>query len=166
MKKISFALSILLITAVSFAQNGYDTTAPYRRFPTVPPFKILESDSVTIFTKDNLKKNKPVLIILFNPECDHCKHETEEILKHIDELKKVQIVMATMAQYAPMKDFYAKYKLGDFENIKVGQDFQYMLPSFYRVSSLPYLAMYDQKGNLLTTFEGTMKIEDLINVFK
>ena len=74
--------------------------------------------------------------------------------------------MATMAQYAQMKDFYAKYKLNEFKNIKVGQDFQFMLPSFYRVRSLPYLAMYDQKGNLLTTFEGSMKIEDLINVFK
>jgi thioredoxin-related protein len=166
MKKLFFTFAVLLIAAVSPAQNSFDTTAPYKRSPTVPLFKLLETDSVTIFTKDKLKKNKPVLIVLFNPECDHCKHETEEILKHIDELKNVQIIMATMAQYAPMKDFYTKYNLGDFKNIKVGQDFQYMLPSFYRVRSLPYLAMYDQKGNLLTTFEGTMKIEDLINVFK
>jgi thioredoxin-related protein len=166
MNRMFFALCILSFTSVSFAQNGYDTTAPYKRFPTVPPFKLLGTDSVTFLTKDKLKKNKPVLIVLFNPDCDHCKHETEEILKHIDELKKVQIIMATMAQHAPMKDFYTKYKLGDFKNIKVGQDFQYMLPSFYRATSLPYLAMYDQKGNLLSTFQGTMKIEDLINVFK
>jgi|SRR5215831_1423967 len=166
MKKIFFVFAILLMSAASFAQNGYDTMPPYRRFPTVPAFRLLETDSTTIITKDILKKNKPVLIVLFNPECDHCKHETEEILKHIDELNKVQIVMATMAQYAPMKEFYVKYKLADFDNIRVGQDFQYMLPSFYRVHSLPYLAMYDQKGKLLSTFEGTMKIEDLINVFK
>lgn len=166
MKKLFFVLSILLITTVSFAQNGYDTTPPYKRFPTVPAFRLLETDSVTIITKDNLKKNKPVLIVLFNPECDHCKHETEEIIKHMDDLKKVQIIMATMAQYAPMKDFYVKYKLDEYKNIKVGQDFQYMLPSFYRVHSLPYLAMYNEKGDLLTTFEGTMKIEDLISVFK
>ena len=149
-----------------FAQNGIDTTPPYKRFPTVPPFKILETDSVSLFTKTDLKKNKPVLIILFSPDCDHCKHETEEIIKHMDDLKKVQIIMATMMPFAAMKDFYIKYKLEEFKNIKVGQDFQYILPSFYRVHNLPYLAMYDKKGELLTTFEGTMKIEDLINVFK
>jgi len=28
------------------------------------------------------------------------------------------------------------------------------------------MAMYDKKGNLLTTFEGSMKIEKLIEIFK
>src|SRR5215471_142106 len=116
MKKILFVIAVLLVSVGSFAQNGYDTVPPFKRFPTVPMFRLLQTDSVTIITKDNLKKNKPVLIVLFNPECDHCKHETEEILKHIDDLKKVQIVMATMAQYEPMKEFYEKYKLGDFSN--------------------------------------------------
>ena len=166
MKKLCFVLATLLVAGNSFAQNSADTTPPYKRFPTVPPFKLLQTDSASILTKDNLKKNKPVLVILFNPECEHCKHETEEIIQHIDELKKVQIIMATMAQYHQMKEFYTRYKLSEFKNIKVGKDYQNMLPSFYRVSSLPYLAMYDKKGKLLTTFEGSMKIEDLIAVFK
>lgn len=166
MKRVSFIFSLLLITTMSLAQNTYDTVPPYKRSPVVPEFKLLGIDSVSYLTKDKLKKNKPVLIIIFNPDCDHCKHETEEILKHMDDLKKVQIVMATMAQFAPMMDFYKKYKLEDYKNIKVGRDLQYMLPTFYRAQSLPYLAMYDKEGNLLTTFQGTMKIEELIDVFK
>jgi thioredoxin-related protein len=165
MQKLVYVLFALLIGNSTLAQNGIDTTPPYKRFPTVPPFKLLQTDSISMFTKTDLKKNKPVLVILFNPDCEHCKHETDEIIKHIDDLKKVQIIMATMAPHAAMKDFYAKYKLGEFKNIKVGRDFQYMLPSFYSVRTLPYLAMYDQKGNLLTTFEGSMKIEELIKVF-
>jgi thioredoxin-related protein len=165
MQKLVYVVFLLLIGNSMLAQNGIDTTPPYKRFPTVPPFKLLQTDSVSMFTKNDLKKNKPVLVILFNPDCEHCKHETDEIIKHIDDLKKVQIIMATMAPHAAMKDFYAKYKLGEFKNIKVGRDFQYMLPSFYSVRTLPYLAMYDQKGNLLTTFEGSMKIEELIKVF-
>jgi len=31
---------------------------------------------------------------------------------------------------------------------------------------MPYLAMYNKKGNLLATFEGSMKTEDLIHTFK
>jgi thioredoxin-related protein len=165
MRKLYCGLFGLLISGVLFAQN--DTTAAplYKRFPTVPPFKLLEVDSVSVFSKADLKKNKPVLLILFSPTCDHCQHETEELIKHIGNFKKVQIVMATMMPFASMKDFYAKYELAKFKNIKVGQDFQYMLPSFYMVHNLPYLAMYDKKGQLLTTFEGNMKIEDLIKVF-
>jgi thioredoxin-related protein len=165
MKRPFFTIAFLLMTIISFAQNGYDTVPPFKRTPVVPSFQLLETDSVTVLTNEQLKKGKPVLIVIFNPECDHCKHETEEILKHIDDLKNVQIVMATMAQYHLMKDFYINYKLNEFDNIKVGQDFRNVLISFYRAHSLPYLGMYDNKGNLITTFEGTMKIEDLIKVF-
>ena len=84
----------------------------------------------------------------------------------MDELKNVQIVMTTMMPFNMMKSFYEKYALGKFGNVTVGRDFQYLLPSFYQIRFMPYLAMYDKKGNLLTTFEGTMKIEDLVNVFK
>ena len=166
MKKLVYYLFALLLCNHVLAQKESVNAPPYQRFPTVPPFKLLEIDSVSVFSKTDLKKNKSVLIILFSPDCDHCQHETEEIIKHIEDFKKVQIIMATMMPFAEMKGFYAKYELERFKNIRVGQDFQYMLASFFMVHSLPYLAMYDKKGKLLTTFEGSMKPEDIIKVFK
>ncbi len=154
------------ISPPSIQQDSAITVPPYKRFPTIPPFKLLEVDSSHYFAKNDLKKNKPVLIVLFNPDCDHCKHETEEIIKNIDQLKNVQIIMATMMPFDMMKSFYEKYGLQRFDNITVGEDFQSTLPVFYRIRFMPYLAMYNKKGNLLSTFEGSMKIEDLINVFK
>jgi thioredoxin-related protein len=165
MKRVICILFALVSASALFAQYGIDTTPPYKRSPTVPPFTLLETDSVSLFTKADLKKNKPVLIIVFSPDCEHCQHETEEIIKHMDDFKKVQIVMATMMPFTTMKNFYVRYKLANYKNIKVGKDLQNMLPSFYMAHSLPYLAMYDKKGELLTTFEGTMKIENLIKVF-
>ncbi|HEY0434101.1 MAG TPA: thioredoxin, partial [Chitinophagaceae bacterium] len=64
-----------------------------------------------------------------------------------------------------MKEFYDKYDLKKYSNIHVGQDVKYTLPSFYQIRFLPYLAMYDRKGILLTTFEGAMKMEDLVKTF-
>ena len=166
MKKISLLLILCFLATLSFSQPDSVTLAPYQRFPTIPPFKLLKIDSSSYFTKNDLKKNKPVLIMLFNPDCDHCKHETEEIIKNIDQLKDVQVVMATMMGFDAMKSFYEKYDLQKFENITVGQDTKYTLPVFYHIRFMPYLAMYDKKGNLLTTFEGSMKIDDLVNTFK
>ena len=158
---------VLLSTFIVLGSFGQDSLAPpYKRFPTIPPFKLLKIDSSSYFTKSDLKKNRPVLIILFNPDCDHCQHETEQILKNIDEFKDVQIIMSTNMSFDMMKSFYEKYDLGKFENIVVGRDFQYILPSFYQIRFMPYLAMYDKKGNLLTTFQGSMKIDDLAKVFK
>jgi len=165
MKKTFLFPILILVTAISFAQQD-STVAPYKRFPIIPAFKLLNVDSSSYFTKSDLKKNMPVIIMLFNPDCDHCKHETEEIIKNIDQLKNIQIVMATMMTFGAMKSFYEKYDLKRFDNIRMGKDISYMLPTFYSIRFMPYLAMYDKKGNLLTTFEGAMKIEDLVNVFK
>lgn len=166
MKKIFLLASFISIAFLSFCQQDSTQVPPFKRFPTVPPFKLLETDSSTYFTKYDLPKNKPVLIIVFNPDCEHCQHETEQIIQNIDHLKNIQIVMATMMPFDMMKSFYEKYDLKRFENITVGKDMQYMLPSFFQMHFMPYLAMYNKKGNLLTTFEGSMKIDDLISTFK
>ena len=178
MKKVLLSCTLIFLTLVSFSQSDTAKKSsthnqqedlelpPYKRFPTVPPLKLLLLDSTSYFTKENLKKNKPVLIIVFNPDCEHCKHETEEIIKNIDSLKNIQIIMATMMPFDLMKSFYEKYDLQRFQNITVGKDVQYTLPSFYQMHFMPYLAMYNKKGNLLATFEGSMKIEDLIHTFK
>jgi len=150
----------------SYSQQENVTEPPYKRFPTVPPLKLLLLDSTSFFSKNDLKKNKPVLIIVFNPDCEHCKHETEEIIKNIDSLKNIQIIMATIMPFDLMKSFYENYDLQRFQNITVGKDVQYTLPSFYQMHFMPYLAMYDKKGKLLATFEGAMKMEDLIHTFK
>src|SRR5262245_17319407 len=89
MKKTLLLLSFCLITLFSFCQQDSIQLPPYKRFPSVPPLKLLEIDSTSYFTKNDLKKNRPVLIMVFNPDCDHCKHETEEIIKNIDSLKNV-----------------------------------------------------------------------------
>jgi len=73
--------------------------------------------------------------------------------------------MATMLPLDIMKAFIVKYNLSQYKNIIVGRDIHYLLPGFYMIGNLPYLAMYDKQGKLLSTFEGTMKMEDLIKVF-
>ncbi len=165
MKKSFYFIPLLFSVGFCLAQKDTIIAPPYQRYPTIPPFKLLKVDSSSYFTKDDLKKNKPVLIILFDPGCDHCKHETEAILKNIDEFKKIQIVMATNASFEMLKEFYEKYDLQKFENITVGLDLQYVLAPFFRIRNLPYLAMYDKKGNLITTFEGTMKVERILETF-
>src|SRR5947207_6975089 len=156
--KTLFLLPLFLFAGLISSSQKDSTLLPaYKRFPTVPPFKLLRIDSTSYFTKADLQKNKPVLIVLFNPDCDHCKHEIEEIIKDMNELKNVQIVMTTMMPFNMMKSFYEKYALDKFGNVTVGRDFQYLLPTFYQIRFMPYLAMYDKKGNLLTTFEGTMQ---------
>lgn len=166
MKKIFLLLMSLLITILCFAQIDSASLPPYKKTRTLPTFDLLMTDSVSHYTKADLPGSEPVLIILFDPNCDHCKHETEEILQHIDSLKDVQIVMATNADFADLKKFYQHYNLGKFKNIKAGVEPKYYLATFFAIHNLPYLAMYNGHGVLLKTHEGGMKVDNILKVFE
>ncbi|HWC54680.1 MAG TPA: hypothetical protein VG676_13920 [Chitinophagaceae bacterium] len=165
MKKQLFLLLATICTLTASAQTDSTRLPAYKRFPSLPPVKLLLTDSVRYFTKDNFSKKEPVLIILFNPDCEHCQKETEELLDSMDHFKNVQIVMATMMPFDKMIAFYKRYKLANYNNIVVAQDTQYFLPVFYMVSNLPYLALYNKKGELITTFEGAVPIHRVFEEF-
>ena len=164
---MKFLITLLLsfCTIVGFSQVD-STTPPYKKFPTLPPLQLLLGDSATKYTKDNLPKKKPVLIMLFSPECSHCQHTAEEFIKYKDELKDIHIVMATMHSLTQMNDFMQRYKLNEFKNIVAGRDIYYLLQGFYNIHNLPYLGFYNKKGELITGFEGSMPVRKIIDTFK
>src|ERR1700741_3999352 len=160
-----FFVFIVCIFFYNLSFSQIDTTAPYKRFPSYPPVKILLPDSINFFTKDDLPKKKSVILELFNPQCSHCQHETEELIAHIDKFKDVQIIMATNMPFASMMSFREKYGLAKYNNIVVGQDIHYFLPTFFMIHNLPFHAFYDKKKTLISVHEGSLKIEDILKVF-
>jgi hypothetical protein len=140
--------------------------APYQKSPTIPQFHLLRADSATYLTRDDLKKHHPTLIMYFSPDCDHCKHQTEFILAENDKFKNIEIVMATYQPFGEMKDFITHYKLTDHPNIKIGRDDKFFFAPFYRIASLPFLALYDKNGDLITTFEGTHPADTILTAFE
>jgi thioredoxin-related protein len=172
MKRSLFFCCLILWVATLCAQQNPSTPPPapvqaaYLRFPTVPPFRLLSVvDSATWLTKDDIKRNLRTMIMFFSPDCIHCKHQTEDILADIDKFKGIEIVMATYQPFAAMKSFYEFYRIADHANIIMGRDESYTLPPFYKMSNLPYLALYDKKGNLITTFEGNQKVSTILAAF-
>jgi len=157
MKKIFILFTLFLFVVKSFSQND-STKAPYQKFPFFPPAKLLLPDK-TYFTKDKLPKKKPVLLMIFNPTCEHCQHETEELTKNIDKFKNVTIVMATTYPYDSLMSFRERYHLAQYNNIIVGRDENYFLITYYMLHSMPFLAFYDKKLDLISVFDGSMPID-------
>ena len=168
MKRVLIALALILSIYGVQGQTPPMPAQPqpnYLRFPTVPPFRILKVDSSTYFTKDDLKKNRRTIIMFFSPDCEHCKHQTKDILADFSKFKDIEIVMATFQPFNEMKDFYSFYRIADHSNIKMGRDEKYFLPPYFKMQSLPYIALYDKKGNYITHFEGNQKVDTILNAF-
>ena len=157
---------ILLALTLSVAAQPDSLQPGYKKFPTVPPFQLLALDSVNNITKENLSKNHPVLIMFFSPDCDHCQHQTEDIIKDMKSFRDVEIVFASFQPLEQIRSFYEKYQFSKYPNVHMGRDTRYFLPPFFRMGNLPYLALYDHKGQLITTFEGNVKTSRLLNAFE
>jgi len=166
MKHILLVFAFISLIVGAKAQTDSAKLAPYQRYPDLPPIQLLLSDSSTMYTKAQIPKNRPVLVMIFSPDCSHCQHETEEMIAHMDEMKDLQIVMITYHPIYMMKDFIANYGLAKYSNIVVGKDVYYITTGFFNIHNIPYLAMYDKNGKLIEGFEGSLPIPEVIKILK
>jgi len=145
----------------SYAQN--DTIQPvYLRFPVIPQFTINKANDSSAFTRDDLKKRKETVFIVFSPDCDHCQKETKDLLAAIDKFSKVQIIMITSLAYDQMKLFYEEFKIANYPIITMGHDPIYFFHTFFNTRYLPAIFIYDKRGKFKKAFEGSVKIEKII----
>lgn len=163
MKPLYFLIFFLGITLTACSQNE-----PLNK--NIPPYKILNTDSVYV-TPANLKKNVPVMIMYFAPDCPHCQHVTMEITKHIKEFGNTQIVMITFIdpkrQFKAITNFEKDYHLKKYPNFTVGTEgYTYVVQKFYQVATTPYEAVYDKNHKLVKTFAKIPEIGDLIKTIK
>ncbi|WP_407522042.1 hypothetical protein PDL71_13760 [Lacibacter sp. MH-610] len=159
MKSFLFCYTVLLALN---ATASVDSIPAHLKGLKIPDFKLLLVDSSTSFYTENLDGKKNTLIMLFSPDCDHCQHQTEDIIQNIAAFKNTQIVMTTVLPFNQMKTFYETYRLQRFKNIIMGRDVLYFFSPYYRAQFTPYLALYNKKGELLYTNDGQVKIETLL----
>ena len=157
------SLFLFLSTAISVSAQQ-DTLPVYQRFPQVPPFKLIVVPDSTQFSKDDLKKNKAVMIIIFSPDCEHCQRATKDLQKHAELFKNVQIIMASPLDFKILNKFYEAYNIAAYPNITLGRDGSYFLGSFFKITNFPSIFVYDKKGNFLQKFEGDVSFTKIAKV--
>lgn len=164
MKRILFALSMVIIAGCSRAQN---TPIP----TTIPTYKILTADS-TYKSYTDLKKDKPVMIVYFAPDCGHCQHLMSELKPKMNDLKKMQVVLIafTRIEYPYLnllRDFRKNYSLAKYPNVTMGTEYPtYKVQQFYHVKTTPFIAIYDRTGKLVKAYEKVPAIDDLMGTVK
>lgn len=158
MKKLLSLCALVLLASCIRAQD--------KRIDNLPMYHILNTDSVKVTTA-NLKKDKPVMIIYFSPDCSHCQHLMFEMKPKLKELSNIQIVMITFTSYPMIKDFYKSFGLKAYPNITVGTEgYTYEMQQFFQVKTTPYIAIYDKKGHLIKAYEKAPDVKELVATAK
>jgi len=164
MKNLSFLAAFLLVALSASAQPLSDTIPVYKRFPELPQFTIMRLPDSTRFTREDLPRKKPSIIMLFSPDCEHCKHAMHDLLAKYDEWKNAELVLVSSLDFEYIRKFYDEYQLSKYPNIVIGRDGSFYLGSFYKIRSYPSLYVYDKKQKLVTEFLGKINPDDLLKV--
>jgi thioredoxin-related protein len=154
--KLLFLAIFLLISCGSFSQQS---DIPKN----IPVFKLVLSDGKNYFNSSQIEKNKPLMLIYFDPDCDHCKQFAANLDKNFTKFSKVQIIMicASPNLYL-LKKFAVENKISTYPNVKIGTEGIYHpVMNFYHVQITPFTALYDSKGMLVASYRNMPAIEEL-----
>lgn len=152
MKTLFFTAISVFLYCIVLSQTPPILEPAYKRIQTIPPFTIVLGTDSSVFTKQNLRKKKPVVIMVFSPDCDHCMHATEDLIKNIKSFKNAEIILASSLSFESVQKFYRDLNLAAYSNIHVGYDNKRFLNTFFEVRSFPSIFLYDKKGNFKEDF--------------
>ena len=129
----------------------------------LPAYQITTVDSVKL-THLDLKKNKPVMLIYFSPDCDHCQHFIKALKPKLKAFSKFQILLITWHKLQTLRPFYKAYGLAAYPNIILATEGNenMMIQQYFQVKDTPFTALYNSQGKLVWYYEKAPKIDHLV----
>jgi cytochrome oxidase Cu insertion factor (SCO1/SenC/PrrC family) len=161
-RKTSTLFMLLLLTgAVALCQ-----AANAQSSGRLPSFAMTLSNG-QYFKAADLPKGKPVLLIYFAPDCDHCHTLMNEFFKRVGEFKSAEVVMVTFKPVSDVAAFEQAYQTYLNPNIKVGTEgATNFLRLFYKLQNTPFTALYNREGKLVSTYRKEPPLNELLKQLK
>jgi four helix bundle protein len=170
--------------ASTFKSDSYRVSIPYFLFlisfvfsailfsskivvaQSIPSFS-MQLTNGKLFSAKDLSHEKPVIIIYFAPDCEHCQTLMNVFFKKIQDFKKAQIVMVTFKPVNEVVDFERSYQTIKYPNIKVGTEIPlFFFRGYYHLENTPFTVLYDRHGKLIISYIKQTPVDDLIKHLK
>ena len=153
-------LSSLVLLGNNVYQKIKHKSVVIKNIQQVPAFSFETIDG-QLFTHRNLV-NKSKIFIYFNSECEYCQSEAEQFAAHIEKLKDVQLIFVSSETSKRITEFAKTYGLLHHSNILFLSDPEHHFTRLFNVNIVPFMAVYDAKNKLITTYKGATKVETVL----
>ena len=163
LKTSGLVLTLLLVSSLSLsAQNDF----PYEGPVDVPVFSF-QSVLGTPVTKESLVKNKPVIVIFFDPFCDHCQQQSTWIAGAIEKFSGINLLFVTWETKEETMKFAEKYFGAVKTKVVPGMlnfslDTQYKIDKWFGNSPVPSIHIYGKDWKHTQSFFNETAIEELL----
>lgn len=127
----------------------------------MPDIRAYTRKGEMLTTKD-LDGKSNLIVMTFNPTCDHCQEQVYIFEKNIHLFDKTKILlMANNEMYSYLDFFNNVTRYSKYPSINVGVDSADYIKKTYTYTSLPQINVYDKKRKLIKVFHGETPIETL-----
>ena len=148
-------ICLLTVSSVSFGQQGK-----------VPPFRMMQANG-KVFKAQDLPMGKPIIIIYFSPDCDHCDKLMKDFLKRTAEFKNCSVAMITYLPIDKVTKFVKDYDLNKYQNVYVGSEGNsFFVRNYYKITDMPFAALYTKNGDLIMSYMKVATLQDLSDKLK
>jgi peroxiredoxin len=144
---IRFAL-IALVAMFLFTTGAHQVQAQ----SSIPDFKFTGQNNMP-FTKSNLKITKPLVVIYFDPDCDHCQKQATWIKSGEAQLKDAQLLWVSFnPDVKAVKAFEDKFFATTTLQNTFVRDVNYKFDDYFGDSQVPTIIVYNQYGKQTARF--------------
>ncbi|SKC75982.1 peroxiredoxin family protein [Ohtaekwangia koreensis] len=124
----------------------------------LPAMTITSLDGNQFSAKNLTGKN---IIIMFQPDCDHCQREAKQIGENIKAFKDYQLYFVSSATREELQKFASEYTLDKFSNVHFGSTSVNDVINTYGQIETPSIYIYDDR-KLIQKFNGEVEISEVV----
>lgn len=106
--------------------------------------------------------NEQMVLVLFQPDCDHCQREATQIKKRLEAFRDYKIYFISSHPMEIIQKFATDYKLDNEPNVFFGYTTVENVLNNYGAISAPSIYIYTKEGRLVESFDGLVDVEVII----
>lgn len=152
------AVLVILVAAISSVLKANADEAEEHR--TLPVFTLMTTDHKS-FRSSEISSG-PVLVVHFNPECEHCRYEIKSMTHSNLPSLGCCILLVTEAPSDSVTRFVNADSLYMYPSFKVLLDTAGVFGDLFGSTFIPSNYIYDKELRLVKSLEGEYKTETLI----
>lgn len=102
------------------------------------------------------------VIILFQPDCDHCQHEAEQIEDNLSAFRDYTLYFVSSSPVQEVTKFGNDYKLSGIPNILFGLTTTESILNNFGPIQAPSIYIYSAEGKLVKHFNGQVEVGEIM----
>lgn len=159
---------LFVFGAITFSCQSSEKSQSEQTIPPVaentpndlPWLPVTKLDGSRLMVKD--LKGKTILV-LFQPDCDHCQREAKQIQEHIEMFKDYEMYFVSDAALPQLSQFAREYKLAGVPNVHFANTTIKDVINTLGPLQSPSVFIYSADSRLVKSFIGETPIENILS---